>query len=146
MILNNSVSPLGLSLVIYLASRWNFFWWSLWMLWKIAALILVLNTSMLIPFPLCYSETGSFFTINFAFCGEILVGPNHEYLCAEFSLIIKKSVIKAYLFWKPCFRNWQFVSVQSNECHFVAVIKFTNTLDSVLFLSSEDTWRLVLMT
>lgn len=51
MILNNSFFPHGLYPVTYLASRWIFFWWSPWMPWKIAALTLVLNTSMSIPFP-----------------------------------------------------------------------------------------------
>ena len=123
MILNNSFFPLGLYPVIYLANRWTFFWWSLWMPWKIAALTLVLNTSMLIPFPHWYSEIGSFFAINFTFYGEIFVGPGLEFLCVEISVIIKKSVIKAYLFWNPCFRNRRFVSIQSNKCHFVAVVK-----------------------
>ena len=56
MIFNNSFFALGLHPVIYLANRWTFFWWSLWMPWKTAALTLVLNTSMLIPFPLWCSE------------------------------------------------------------------------------------------
>ena len=64
MIFNNSFFALGLHPVIYLANRWTFFWWSLWMPWKTAALTLVLNTSMLIPFPLWCSEIGSFFAIK----------------------------------------------------------------------------------
>lgn len=64
MIFNNSFFTLGLHPVIYLANRWTFFWWSLWMPWKTAALTLVLNTSMLISFSLWCSENGSFFAIK----------------------------------------------------------------------------------